>query len=231
MAESLSRALLTVDQVRAGLAGLPGVRTGPAGSLQVSLRAPSFLEAVRLVQLVAEQAEALDHHPDVDLRWRTVRFTVSTHSAGGVTGYDLELAGRILAAAAEVGATDVPPASRVEIGVDCVDVGAVRPFWRAVLGYRDQPDEDGVVELHHPTGQGPSLWFQPMDPPRTERNRLHLDVFLPTEQLPDRIRAALDAGGRLVSDAHAPSFWVLADPEGNEVCLCDWDDDSAADRP
>lgn len=224
MAESLSRALLTPDQVRAAVAGLPGVLPGPAGSLQVALRAPTFPEAVRLVQLVAEQAEALDHHPDVDLRWRTVTLTLATHSAGGVTAYDVELASRALAAAAEVGAEPVPPPDRVELALDCVDVGPVRPFWKAVLGYREQPDEDGVLELHHPTGQGPSLWFQPMDPPRTERGRFHLDLFLPAAKVQERMAAALAAGGRLVSDAHAPQWWVLADAEGNEVCLCSRED-------
>jgi 4a-hydroxytetrahydrobiopterin dehydratase len=137
-----------------------------------------------------------------------------------VTALDLELAGRILAAGSEVGATVVPPPDRVEIGLDCVDAGAVRPFWRALLGYREQLDEDGDVELQHPSGQGPSLWFQRMDPPRTERGRFHLDVFVPAEQVTARLRAALDAGGRLLTDEHAPYFWVLADPEGNEACVC-----------
>ena len=48
-----------------------------------------------MVDRVAEAAEAADHHPDIDIRWRTLTFTCATHSAGGVTGKDVELAGTI----------------------------------------------------------------------------------------------------------------------------------------
>jgi 4a-hydroxytetrahydrobiopterin dehydratase len=75
------------------------------------------------------------------------------------------------------------------------------------------PNED----LIDPRGRGPALWFQPMDAPRPQRNRIHIDVFVPHEVAEARIAAALAAGGRLVSDEHAPMWWTLADPEGNEV--------------
>ena len=60
-----------------------------------SVRAPSFMDGIRLVQQVAEVAEELDHHPDIDIRWTTVTFTLSTHSVGGLTMRDLRLAGDI----------------------------------------------------------------------------------------------------------------------------------------
>jgi 4a-hydroxytetrahydrobiopterin dehydratase len=60
-----------------------------------SVTAPSFMDGIRLVQQVAEVAEDLDHHPDIDIRWTTVTFTLSTHSAGGLTAKDLRLAGDI----------------------------------------------------------------------------------------------------------------------------------------
>lgn len=53
---------------------------------------PSFPAAIELVRGVAEVAEGRDHHPDIDIRWRTVRFALSTHSAGGLTQNDLDLA-------------------------------------------------------------------------------------------------------------------------------------------
>ena len=55
----------------------------------------SFPAAIELVGRVAEVAEARDHHPDIDIRWRTVHFTLSTHSAGGLTEKDLDLAATI----------------------------------------------------------------------------------------------------------------------------------------
>jgi 4a-hydroxytetrahydrobiopterin dehydratase len=63
-----------------------------------------------------------------------------------------------------------------------------------------------------------------MDAPRPERNRIHLDITVSHDEGAARVRAALDAGGRLVSDAAARAFWVLADVEGNEVCVCTWQD-------
>jgi 4a-hydroxytetrahydrobiopterin dehydratase len=60
-----------------------------------SVKAATFMDGIRLVQQVAEVAEDLDHHPDIDIRWTTVTFTLSTHSAGGLTRRDLRLAGDI----------------------------------------------------------------------------------------------------------------------------------------
>jgi 4a-hydroxytetrahydrobiopterin dehydratase len=217
--------LLSPEEVRRQLADLPGAHPGRAGTLEVRLRAPSFTEAVRLVGLVAEDAEQLDHHPDVDLRWRDVTFTVSTHSEGGLTQLDVELAHRILESGRLVAATTLPAAERLEICLDVDDPAAVVDFWRAGLGYRDAGGDksgaaEGGIELHDPAGRGPVLWFQVMDPPRRERGRFHLDVYVPDDEVAARIAAAVAAGGLLVSDAAAPSWWVLADPEGNELCLC-----------
>jgi 4a-hydroxytetrahydrobiopterin dehydratase len=69
--------------------------TGDTGSLAKTVELPSFPAAIDVVTRVAEVAEELDHHPDIDIRWRTLTFGLSTHSAGGVTGKDFELAGHI----------------------------------------------------------------------------------------------------------------------------------------
>ena len=61
-----------------------------------------------------------------------------------------------------------------------------------------------------------------MDAPRPQRNRLHVDVSVPHDEARARLEAALAAGGRLVTDDSAPAYWVLADPEGNEVCISTW---------
>jgi 4a-hydroxytetrahydrobiopterin dehydratase len=88
----------------------------------------------------------------------------------------------------------------------------------APAGYRQLGDD----YLFDPQGRGPSLDFQRMDAPRSQRNRMHLDVAVPHEQAEARIAAALAAGGQLVTDAYAPRWWVLADPEGNEACVATW---------
>lgn len=74
-------------------------------ALRAELEAPDFRSAVALVVAVAEIAEDMDHHPDIDIRYRRVRFALSTHSAGGVTQLDVELAHRIGEEARRLGVT------------------------------------------------------------------------------------------------------------------------------
>jgi 4a-hydroxytetrahydrobiopterin dehydratase len=66
----------------------------------------------------------------------------------------------------------------------------------------------------------PNVWFQKTGPHRLPRQRWHIDLWLAPEVAAERIAAAVAAGGALVSDAGAPSFTVLADPDGNKVCVC-----------
>lgn len=82
---------LTDDEVGAALDGLPEWSGGPAG-IRRTVEADSFLGGIAWVDAVAQAAEAADHHPDIDIRWRTVTFTLVTHSAGGVTDRDISLA-------------------------------------------------------------------------------------------------------------------------------------------
>jgi 4a-hydroxytetrahydrobiopterin dehydratase len=70
---------------------LPGW-TGTTTAVERTISAPDFLTAIAVVDEVAEAAEAANHHPDIDIRWRRVRFALSTHDAGGVTQKDLDLA-------------------------------------------------------------------------------------------------------------------------------------------
>jgi 4a-hydroxytetrahydrobiopterin dehydratase len=90
--------LLSSDDVATALAHLAGW-TGDTSRIERSIQAPSFLAGIRLVDAVAEAAEAANHHPDIDIRWRTVTFRLSTHDSGGVTDMDVTLARRINALA------------------------------------------------------------------------------------------------------------------------------------
>ena len=84
-------AKLSDEQVRSALDGLPGwERDGD--SIRASFALPSFPDAVALVVRVGFLAEAANHHPDLDVRWRTVHVALSTHDAGGITDKDVDLA-------------------------------------------------------------------------------------------------------------------------------------------
>ncbi|WP_304112595.1 VOC family protein [Mycolicibacterium bacteremicum] len=168
-------------------------------------------------------------HLDIDLSDDRVVLRLQDRAAGTVTEPDLALARRITAALADASLTTTAGdgavvAQTLEIAIDALDIAAVRGFWRAVTGYLDGPHPPDLPPgaLIDPLRRGPIIWFQQMDEPRRQRNRIHLDVDVPPECAAARIEAALAAGGRMVSDAAAPAFWVLADAEGNEACVCTW---------
>jgi 4a-hydroxytetrahydrobiopterin dehydratase len=187
-------------------------------------RTDSFAAGVAFVDEITRIADAAGHHPDVDLRADgvTVRLrTIAPDRSSWLSEQGLELAGRISAAARELGLPADPSVlQQVQVAIDALVIPDVLPFWRAVLGYERLDDAD----LIDPRFQGPPFWFQQMDAPRPQRNRIHIDVYVPADQAEARIAAALAAGGHLVSDAHAPEWWTLADAEGNEVDVAPWPD-------
>jgi 4a-hydroxytetrahydrobiopterin dehydratase len=167
----------------------------------------------------------------LDLRPDRVVLALQSRASASVGPRELTLARRISAAAGELGLAtvagvggDAPRSVQVlEIAIDAMDIAAVRPFWKAVMGYADEAGNDGPEDpLVDPVGQGPTIWFQQMDAPRPQRNRIHLDISVPHDEAARRLQATLDAGGVIVADGWAPAFWVLADPEGNEACITTW---------
>jgi 4a-hydroxytetrahydrobiopterin dehydratase len=179
----------------------------------------SYAEGLTLLAAIGVVADELDHHPDLDLRYGHLNVKLSSHDVGGVTDRDVRLARRISELAREAGATPRPELTQtLELGIDTADWGRIRPFWKAVLGGSDNarlPDE--VRDLD---GSLPTLWFQETEPHEEPRQRWHPDIHVPADVAEARIAAALDAGGTLVTAEHAPSFTVLADPDGNKVCVC-----------
>ena len=196
-------------------------------SIEAWFVAPTFSAGAEFVSEVAAAADRVDHHPDVELRYPgRVHVLITSHDAHGLTDRDAALARTISDLAAARGLSSEPLAStRLEVAIDVLDIDLVRPFWAAVLAYEDEPSfgaEDVVDSLRDPSGIGPAFWFQQMDEPRPQRNRIHIDVIVPEDAVAARIEAALSAGGVLVNEQHAPAFWVLADAEGNEACFCTW---------
>ncbi len=182
----------------------------------------SLGDGVALVNAIGRLATAADHHPDVDLgpEGVTVRLTTTTPDHFfWLSEHDVELARQISAAARELGVPADPTAVQsVQVTLDALVHPDVMPFWRAVLGYRQVGDED----LLDPHASGPPFWFQEMDAPRPQRNRIHIDVWVPHDQAEARIAAAIAAGGHLVNDEHAPAWWTVADAEGNEADVATW---------
>ncbi|HUY50376.1 MAG TPA: VOC family protein [Streptosporangiaceae bacterium] len=204
------------------------------GTLAVSVAVLSLAQASEVAAAaVAASGQDADGHLRVDMRPDRVELSVQTRALGAVTGRDTRLAHRIADAVAGLGlapagatsAGSPRPVQILEMAIDAVDIPAIRPFWKAVIGYVDEPGSDGAQDaIVDPAGQLPAIWFQQMDAPRPQRNRVHFDITVAHDEAEPRVRAALAAGGRLVDDSFARSFWVLADAEGNEVCVCTWAD-------
>jgi 4a-hydroxytetrahydrobiopterin dehydratase len=180
-----------------------------------------FATGLALVNAIGAAADELDHHPDVDLTYPSVTVRLTSHDVGGVTSRDVELARRISHAAEGLRAKADPGAvSVVELGLDTWDHDEIKPFWAALLGY--EPSDSYEQELNDPSGTRPTIWFQETDRHETPRQRWHLDIRVPPEVAEQRVQAAIEAGGSLVSDERAPTFWVLADPQGNQACVTTW---------
>ena len=120
--------------------------------------------------------------------------------------------------------------TQIDPGLDTAHADEVAPFYSALFA---APLRDG--EPVDPSGQTPTVWWQAPDdadspdgdaaddsqlPPADHEQRWHFDVWVAAEAAEQRLAAVLDAGGRLVSDAHAPSFWVVEDADGNRHCIC-----------
>lgn len=179
-----------------------------------------FVSALELVNRIGAAAEEADHHPDLGLHWGRVDVRLSSHDAGGMTRRDVRLARTISAIAAELGAEARTDAlTSLELGLDTPDAAAIRPFWAALLGYRNGPHEDDISD---PAGIRPTIWFQTAEPTDPPPQRWHLDIRVPPEVAETRIQEALEAGGALVDDTVAPRFWVLADAQGNKACITTW---------
>jgi 4a-hydroxytetrahydrobiopterin dehydratase len=201
------------------------------GAFATSLAVSSLDQAVRAAAVaVAACGDDADEHLRADVRPDRLELTLQTAEVTALTERDVALAHAITDAVRGIGLDTASTASSrpvqsLEIGIDAMDIPAIRPFWKAVLGYVGEPGLDGPDDaVIDPVRQGPAVWFQQMDEPREQRNRIHFDVTVSNDEADARVAAALAAGGRLLTDRYARSFWVLADAEGNEVCVCTWQD-------
>jgi len=191
-----------------------------AGGPTVHYPTGTYAVGAVLVQAIAVPGSAGGLEPHVDLRPEgvTVRLPVFGPEDDGFASEYAEAAQRVSAAASELGLQADPSVPQtLQFAVDAMRPPEVAPFWRAVLGgYVDRDDEYDLIDPHW---RQPAINFGQMDAPRPQRNRIHINLYVPYDQAEPRIRAALAAGGHIVTDQFAPSWWVLADSEDNEVCV------------
>jgi 4a-hydroxytetrahydrobiopterin dehydratase len=142
------------------------------------------------------------------------------HVVEWVTEQDVDLARRISEVAAEHGARPDPAGiTNVELALDTAHEERLAAFWSALLTGGQEARGRGTIgnDVRDADGRVPYLWFQETEEHETPRQRFHLDVFVPGEHAQQRIAAAVDAGGVVVSEEDG--FTILADPDGNKACV------------
>ncbi len=194
-----------------------------------------FGAAARFVAAVGEAGDALGHHPRVtlgegyvDLKLLSVDAVYrddegTEHVVDWVTQRDVDLARWITEIAAGQ-AVDADPASitTIELALDTADAATVGPVWAALLTGSTDALGRGTIggDVRDATGRVPNLWFQETDVHETPRQRFHIDVWVAPEVAEQRIAAAVAAGGIVVDASQAPSYTIIADPDGNKACVC-----------
>lgn len=214
---------LSNPEVLAAIAGGLGDWRKLAQPIVARYRVPDVVRGAAFVSAVAGAAATAGREPEFRLGRAGVEVSLyGVDDAGGrwVTPEDLQLARTVTELAREHGLTAAPEdVVQLELGLDTADAGAVGAFWSALLtGAPDHTVEDGSVM--DPADRLPCVWFQRTDAHEPPRQRWHLDLWLAPEQADARIRAAVAAGGVVLDASEAPAFTVLADPDGNKVCVC-----------
>jgi 4a-hydroxytetrahydrobiopterin dehydratase len=193
-----------------------------AGKIHARFATRTFAVGLALVDQVGAEAEQADHHPDIDLRYTHVDITLRSHDVGGITQRDVRLARVISDLASAAGAAPLTAALQVvTLALDTPDAAEIRPFWMAVLGLRPEKDVDDF--LLDPDGHTPGLYLQATDAYETPRQRFHIDIDVAPEVAQARIAQAIEAGGTLVDDTHAPAWWTLSDSQGNSADIATWE--------
>ena len=211
MSEDGWRAFLSGD----GVSDWVILHGGPTAVFTVS----SLQDATRLAAAVS-QVPGLG--PRTLLTATSDRLTVKlTREMWGTEREHLDVARAISALAREHGAVaDRAAVQEIQVAIAAKPEAIDLPFWRAVLGYAPL-HEDNCVD---PLGQGSTVWMQDLEPSKSLRHAMHIDVSLPREHIQARLAEAVAAGGRVVDDSESPSAWILADQSGNKVCLAAWPD-------
>ena len=201
------------------------------GVARTTVRTSSLAQAAAVAGRIAAAGLGAGGSLAADVRADRVILTIRSPERRRLTRRELDQVAPATQLVRELGLAPDPgtgsgaprPVQVLEIAIDAMNIAAIRPFWMAVMDYDDEPGDAGPEGgLADPDGQGPTIWFQQMDQPRPQRNRIHFDVSVPHDEAARRIEAALAAGGRLLYEEEAPAFWVLADAEGNEACVTTW---------
>ncbi|WP_413316690.1 VOC family protein [Agrococcus sp. 1P02AA] len=214
-----------------------------AQGLHARYRVRDFGAAARFVAAIGDAGDALGRHPIVAIGPGYVDLKLISddavyresaeveHVVSWVTQLDLDAAARITELARELGLDADPGAvSVMELGLDTTRSAVIAPVWAALLTGDPASQGHGSPsdEIRDASGRVPNLWFgdaaETADAARSAdaaaQQRFHVEVYVAAEVAPERIAAALAAGGTVVDDSQAPALTVIADQDGNRAVVC-----------
>ena len=190
--------------------------------------APSFVDAVAFIGEIAEAAEAANHHPDLDLRYRRLHVRLTSHDAGrahrprrSAGGHDLR-AGRRPRHLRRAPGQHAPGGGHRRPRHRCRAARSGGPRW-ATRTIRPTTARSCARSTTRPAS-GPAFWFQQMDAPARSATASTSTSTCRRTRWTTASRPPWRPAGRWSPTPAARAFWVLADPEGNEACLCTWED-------
>ena len=210
MSEAGWKAFVTAE----GVADWVVLHGGPTAAF----RTASIREAAQLAAAIAEVPGLDDAQSVLTVTDRHVSVRL-TRDLWRLEPGHVELARAVSAVARERGArADRALVQEVQLAIAAQPQGIDVPFWRAVLGYRSLADDAAT----DPLGHSSTVWLQELDPAKSLRHAMHVDVSVAREHVAARVDAALAAGGTVVDQS--AQHWTLSDRAGNRVCVTAWPD-------
>ena len=180
----------------------------------------TFAEAANFFQALAQLPQLNGTNAQVNIVSERVTVRI-TREVWNIESAHIDLARSISKIADSLGiVADPSQVQEVQVAISAKPDSIDLNFWRAVLGYEAMLGDNAI----DPLGNSSTIWMQELDENKSLRHAMHIDVSVPQKFAEARLKAAVNAGGIVIDDSHAPAYWILSDRSGNKVCIASWPD-------
>ena len=180
----------------------------------------TFAEAANFFQALAQLPQLNGTNAQVNIVSERVTVRI-TREVWNIESAHIDLARSISKIADSLGiVADPSQVQEVQVAISAKPDSIDLNFWRAVLGYEAMLGDNAI----DPLGNSSTIWMQELDENKSLRHAMHIDVSVPEKHAEARLKAAVNAGGIVIDDSHAPAYWILSDRSGNKVCIASWPD-------
>lgn len=180
----------------------------------------TFAEAANFFQALVQLPEINGTKTQVNIVSERVTVRL-TREVWNIENAHIDLARSISKIADSLGVVaDPSQVQEVQVAISAKPDSIDLNFWRAVLGYEAMLGDNAI----DPLGNSSTIWMQELDEAKPLKHAMHIDVSVPQKHAEARLKAAVNAGGIIIDDSHAPAYWILSDHSGNKVCIASWPD-------